>query len=183
MCFYCGRYKEFKDFFSQEDGVWFCNDVCSTVEVLVREYNPDQWSLYIESSKVSLKVVLLYNGNRFPSAPLADAANMKESYEGTRLLLGKVKYDEFEWKLCGDLKVVVLLLGMQLGYRKIINNEDVDILQKDLNRLGEWAVENRMKINRSKCKAIPFTRARVKDPLNYSLMDTLIPKESSCKYL
>ena len=54
--------------------------------------------------------------------------------------------------------------------------------QKDLDRLGEWAVENAMKINPSKSKAICFTRARVKDPLNYLLMDTLIPA-SSCKYL
>ena len=27
-------------------------------------------------------------------------------------------------------------------YREIINNEDIDKLQKDLHRLGEWAVEN-----------------------------------------
>jgi hypothetical protein len=40
-----------------------------------------------------------------------------------------------------------------------------------------------MKINPSKSKAIRFTRARVKDPLNYSLMDTFIPEASSCKYL
>jgi len=33
-----------------------------------------------------------------------------------KLLLGKIKYDEFKWKLCGDLKVVALLLGMQLVY-------------------------------------------------------------------
>jgi len=35
-----------------------------------------------------------------------------------KLLLGKIKYDEFKWKLCGDLKVVVRLLRMQLGYTK-----------------------------------------------------------------
>ena len=40
-----------------------------------------------------------------------------------------------------------------------------------------------MKINPSKSKAIRFTRARVKDPLSYSLMDTLIPEARSCKYL
>jgi len=40
-----------------------------------------------------------------------------------------------------------------------------------------------LKINPSKSKAIRFTRARVKNPLNYSLMDTLIPEENSCKYL
>jgi len=67
--------------------------------------------------------------------------------------------------------------------KKNINNEDMKILQKDLDRLGEWAVENGMKINPIKCKAVRFTRTRVKDPLNYSLMDTLIPEASSCKYL
>ena len=40
-----------------------------------------------------------------------------------------------------------------------------------------------MKINPSNSKAILFTRARVKYPLNYPLMDTLIPEASSCKYL
>jgi len=40
-----------------------------------------------------------------------------------------------------------------------------------------------MKINPSKRKAIRFTRARVKDPLNYLLMGTLILEASSCKYL
>jgi len=116
--FYRGRHKEFKDFFSQEDGVVFCNDVCSIMEVLGHEYNPDQWHLFTDSSKVRLKVVLLHNGNRFPSVPLAHAANMKESYESMKLLLGKIKYDEYKWKLCGDLKVVALLPRMQLSYTK-----------------------------------------------------------------
>ena len=40
-----------------------------------------------------------------------------------------------------------------------------------------------MKINPSKSKAIPFTRARVKDPLNYSFMGTLITQDSNSKYL
>jgi len=88
------------------------------MEVLGREFNPDQWHLFIDSSKVSLNVVLLHNGNKFPSVPLAHATNTKESYENMKLLLGKIKYDEFKWKLCADLKVVALLLGMQLGYTK-----------------------------------------------------------------
>jgi len=139
MCFYHGRHEEFKDFLYQEDGFVFCNDVCSVMEVLGHEFNPDHWRLFIVcsvmevlghefnpdqwrlcivSSKVSLKVVILHDGNRFPSVPLAHAANMKESYESMKLLSGKIKYDELKWKLCGDLKVVALLLGMQLGYTK-----------------------------------------------------------------
>ena len=66
----------------------------------------------------SITHVLLHNGNRFPSVPLAHAANMKENYESMKLLLGKIKYDEFKWKLCGDLKVLALVLWMQLGYTK-----------------------------------------------------------------
>jgi len=88
VCFYRGRHEEFKDFFSQEDGVVFCNNVCSVMEVLGREYNPDQWCLFVDSSKVSLKVVLLHNGNRFPSVPLVHAATKKEIYESMKLLWG-----------------------------------------------------------------------------------------------
>ena len=91
---------------------------CFAMEVLGHEYNPDQWRLFIDSSKVSLKVFLLHNGNKFPSVPLAHAANMEECYESMKLPLGKIRYDEFNWTLCGDLKVVALLLGMQLGYTK-----------------------------------------------------------------
>jgi len=90
----------------------------SITEVLGHEYNPDQWRLFTDSSKVGLQLVLLHDGNRFPSVPLAHTASMKESYESMKLLLGKIKYDKFKWKLCGDLKVVALLLGMQLGYIK-----------------------------------------------------------------
>ena len=109
VCSYRGRRDEFKDFFSQEDGVKFCNVVCSVMEVLGHEYNPDQWRMFINSSKISLKVFLLHNGNRFPSFPLALPANVKENYESMKLLLGKIKYDEFKLKLCGDVQVVALL--------------------------------------------------------------------------
>jgi hypothetical protein len=49
--------------------------------------------------------------------------------------------------------------------------------------LREWAAENGIKINPDKSKAIWFTRARVKNPLGYSLGDRKIPEASSCKYL
>ena len=50
------------------------------MEVLVHEYNPVQCHLFTDSSKVSLKVVLLHNGKRFPSVPLVHTINMNESY-------------------------------------------------------------------------------------------------------
>ena len=37
-------------------------------------------------------------------------------------------------------------------YRKIMNNSDIEMLQRDLNSLGEWTVENEMKVNTVKIK-------------------------------
>jgi hypothetical protein len=74
--------------------------------------------LFTDSTEVSWKVVLLHNGNRFPFVPLAHAAKIKGSYDSTKLLLRKIKYDEFKWTLYGVLKVVAMLLGMQFGYTK-----------------------------------------------------------------
>jgi hypothetical protein len=68
-------------------------------------------------------------------------------------------------------------------YRKILNIKDVEKLQADLGRAGDWAVENEMKINPNKSKALSFTKARMKDPQNYSLRDQNIPEASCCKYL
>jgi len=45
---------------------------------------------------------------------------------------------------------------MTVIYRKIIKNEDMEKLQKDLDRLGKWAAENAMKINPSKSRAIRY---------------------------
>jgi hypothetical protein len=67
-------------------------------------------------------------------------------------------------------------------YRKISDSSDIGKLQTDLNRLGEWAVENEMKIYPDKSKAVRFTRARVKDRQVY-FGDQLIPEANSFKYL
>ena len=68
-------------------------------------------------------------------------------------------------------------------YRKSTNKKDIEKVQKDLDTLGEWEVENGMKINPGKSKVIRFTRAQVKNPLGYSFGDPKIPEANSCKYL
>jgi hypothetical protein len=99
-------------------------------------------------------------------------------------LLGPLLFLAYVNDLWRNMESTIRLLADDcVIYRKIINNADTEKLQKDLDRLGEWAVENEIKINPSKSKAVHFTRARVKDPLNYSIMGTLIPEASSCKYL
>ena len=68
-------------------------------------------------------------------------------------------------------------------YRKILNIKIVEKLQTDQDRLGDWAEGNKMKINPNKSKALSFTRAWVKDQLNYSLGNQKIREASCCKYL
>ena len=53
-------------------------------------------------------MVLFHNTNRFPSFSFSHAANMKESFESMKLLLEKIKCNEFNWKLRGDVKVVAV---------------------------------------------------------------------------
>ena len=78
---------------------------------------------------------------------------------------------------------VILFADDCITYRKITNKNDTEKLQKDLDTLGEWAVENGMKIYPRKSKAVRYTRARIKNPLGYFLGDQKIPEASSCKYL
>ena len=54
-------------------------------------------------------------------------------------------------------------------YRKITDSSDIGKLQTDLNRLREWAIENGMKINPDKSKAVSFTKARVKERIGIIL--------------
>ena len=68
-------------------------------------YIHTEWRLFIQSSKFSLKFGLLHNGNKFPSVPLANAANVKESYENTKQVLKKIQCEKYNWNICGDLKV------------------------------------------------------------------------------
>jgi len=83
-----------------------------------------------------------------------------------------------------NIKSTIRLFAHEcLIYRKITKDADMINLHADVDRLGEWAVVNAMKINPSESKAVCFTRDRVKDPLNYSLMGMLIPEANSCKYL
>jgi hypothetical protein len=51
-------------------------------------------------------------------------------------------------------------------YRKILDVKDIEEITDRFGKIGEWAVENEMKINRSE---------RKRDPLNYCLRNQNIP--------
>jgi len=63
--------------FSQENGLVFCNEVCYVTNTLGYQHDLIEWRMFIGFSNVILKAALLRNGNKFPSLPVAHAANMQ----------------------------------------------------------------------------------------------------------
>ncbi|KAI6648986.1 hypothetical protein LOD99_6869 [Oopsacas minuta] len=82
------------------------------------KYNPEEWRLFIDSSKRSLKGVLLHNGNKLACIPVAHSFQLKETYDTMKVFLDALNYTKHRWLICGDLKVISLLLGQQGGYTK-----------------------------------------------------------------
>ena len=115
---YRDRQKDLESFYFMEDDLVVCNKVNKLLKALNISYDPAEWRLFIDSSKTSLKTVLLHNGNTMPSVPVGYAIHMKETYDNIKQLLTCINYDQHQWQLCGDLKVVALVMGLQLGYTK-----------------------------------------------------------------
>ncbi len=62
--------------------------------------------------------MLLHNGNKYPSLPLAHSVHLKEDYNSIKTLLDALKYDEYGWEVIGDFKMVAFLMGLQGGFTK-----------------------------------------------------------------
>ncbi|GBL88944.1 hypothetical protein AVEN_159031-1 [Araneus ventricosus] len=119
IIFYRSREKCLLPFFSQEDNLVFCHEIRGLMEKIgLPEYFPDDWRLFIDSSKRSLKCVLLHNGNKSVSIPIAHSTKMKEEYTTITLVLKNIKYHEHQWVICVDLKMVNFLLEHQSGHTK-----------------------------------------------------------------
>ena len=76
------------------------------------EHNPVDWRLFIDSSKTSLKAVLLHNGNTKPSIPVGYSIVRKETYDTIKILLDFLEYPKYNWKICSDLKIVSFFLWL-----------------------------------------------------------------------
>ena len=99
-------------------------------------------------------------GGQFSDYVRVKSGVPKGSVLGPPLFLAYVKYI---WKAI-ESKIRIFANDSRV-YRKILNNCDLDKLKNDLDRLGDWAVQNEMEINPSKSTSISFTRARIMYPL------------------
>jgi hypothetical protein len=119
ITFYRKREYDLLQYFRVESGLVYCHDVSGLVNAMgVTSYHSNEWRMFLDSSKSSLKCVLLHNGNFYGSIPIGHSIHLKEKYEDVGKVLKLLKYDEHKWIICVDLKMVNLLLGQQGGYTK-----------------------------------------------------------------
>lgn len=119
VSYYRSREKDFVQYFRAENDFVYCHDVPGLLHALgVEHYDQSEWRLFIDSSKTSLKCVLLHNGNAYASVPIGHSVILKEKYEHIKTVLELLKYKDHNWIICVDLKMVNFLLGQQGGYTK-----------------------------------------------------------------
>lgn len=76
-------------------------------------HNTSAWCLFIDFSKRTLKDVFLLNGNEGASISIDYSVHLKKSYDNMELFVTTAKY---QWSLCGDFKVIELIMRMQAVY-------------------------------------------------------------------
>jgi len=111
-------HEDLVQFFKMERGFVSCTGIDGLMKTLNINHIPLDWRLFIDSSKFSLKAVLLHNGKTQHSIPVGHSVHNKESYENKKILMEAINYDKFKWKICGDLKVIAVLLGLQQEFTK-----------------------------------------------------------------
>ena len=118
ISYYRKRNFNLTEFFSLDGPLCYCHDIGGLFTAMSQTYVPSDWRLFIDSSQRSLKAILLNNGNKMPSIPIAHSVHLKETYENMEILLHAIRYDSHQWNICGDLKVIGMLMGMQSGFTK-----------------------------------------------------------------
>ena len=89
----------------------YCNDVHGFLSGMNCVYESSELRLFIDSSMANLTCVLLSNAVKFGSIPIEHSVSMKKSYETMQIVLTKLDYSKHNWVICGDLKVLNMLLG------------------------------------------------------------------------
>lgn len=155
------RYQDLLQFFSNHGDFVVCDDVEGLLNAMEIEYNAGDWRLFLDSSKKSFKAVLLHNGNKLPSIPVGYSTKLKETYSDVKRFLEGMLYWDHRWKLCCDLKMVAILLGLQLGYTKfccIYCLWDSRARSKHYKK-RRWPKRNAFRVGKHNVKYPPLVRA------------------------
>lgn len=111
------------------DGTPFCKDVDLLIEDWFEmPYDANEYRLFMDSGKGSLKAVLLSNGGHLKSLPLLYSTTMKESQADIEKVLECVGYFKHNWSIVCDLKMVGILLGELIGLGILLLKQFIQIM-------------------------------------------------------
>ena len=74
---------------SDHPSLCYCTDMQGLFQEIGIAYSASDWRLFIDSSKRSLKAVLLHNGNVYLSIPISHSVQMKEDRESAKIYLNQ----------------------------------------------------------------------------------------------
>ena len=86
FAWYRKRKKHFNPYFSEDGELVCCSNINGLLSPFKVQHLAENWRVFIDSSKRSIKAVLLHDGNKY----------LKETYGNLALILDKLKYKEFE---------------------------------------------------------------------------------------
>lgn len=112
------RSSKLAECFAKKGNIYYCKDIPNLFNEMNQDFVVNEWRLFIDGNKTSVKAVLLHNGNEKPSIPVAYAVNIKESYDAMKKVLSLIQYRRFNFQIVADYKVIAFLMGLQSGYTK-----------------------------------------------------------------
>jgi hypothetical protein len=111
--------RDLTSYFFKSTSMVYCKGISGMICWFGVHYNASDGRMFIDSSQSGLKGVLLHTENVFASIPVAHSIHLREIHDSLKHLLNSVSYKEHGWLVCGDFKVTVFLLGVQVGYIKL----------------------------------------------------------------
>ena len=119
ISFYRNRKEKLRKYFHFDGQLVYCTDVEGLLLAMgLSVYRSNDWRLFIDISKRSLKCVLLHNGNQYGSIPIGHSVTLKENHGNIKVVLERLKYCVHQWLICVDLKMMNFLLGQQGSHTK-----------------------------------------------------------------
>ena len=93
VTFYRNRDTEFIPFFEENNDLVYCTNMENVLLCLgVQAYNLAEWRLFLDSSKCSLKCVLLHNTITYASIPVGNSTVLKEKYNAIKQVIEQINY-------------------------------------------------------------------------------------------
>ena len=83
------REKEYIPDVSRQCNIVFCNNVPGLISTFNIHYKPEDSRLFMDSSKTSLKPVLLHSGNKYASLPIGLSIHLSEYYENLKFIINR----------------------------------------------------------------------------------------------